>query len=167
MTLSPKAVEAAARAIIKARQEWRDREGPFGVYYLPYSVAGQHAVRDFRPGAEAKIVSRFDTHEEAMAECALLTEQHFLAAALAVDGLCLVPKEPTAKMIAAAFPTEGERSPPDDMKIGAEAILILEGGRDCGSITGPAVIEAASMCKDYRAMLAAASDGDPPRKTEG
>ncbi|WP_416192973.1 hypothetical protein [Nitrobacter sp. TKz-YC01] len=90
-----------------------------------------------------------------------------IESALAVDGLCLVPKEPTAKMIAAAFPTEGERPPPDDMKIGAEAILILEGGRDCGSITGPAVIEAASMCKDYRKMLAAASDGDSPRKTEG
>lgn len=98
MTISPRAIEAAARAIIKARQEWRDREGPFGVYYLPYSVAGQHAVRDFRPGAEAKIVSRFDTHEEAMAECALLTEQHFLAAALAVDGLCLVEANEVEKL---------------------------------------------------------------------
>lgn len=83
-----------------------------------------------------------------------------LTAALAVDGVALVPREPTAKMIAAAFPTEGERPPPADMKIGAEAIMILEGGRDCGSITGPAVIEAASMCKDYRKMIAAASEGE-------
>ena len=89
MTFSPKAIEAAARAVIKTRQEWADREGPFGVYYLSHCGVGQHAVRDFRPGAEAKIVARFDTHEEAMAECALLTEQHFLTAALAVDGVAL------------------------------------------------------------------------------
>lgn len=86
-----------------------------------------------------------------------------LSAALAVDGLCLVPCEPTAKVIAAAFPTEGERPPPGDMKIGAEAIMILEGGRDCGSITGLAVVEAASMCRDYRNLVAAASTGDSPR----
>lgn len=101
------------------------------------------------------ITGDHDTAEQAMRSA--------LTAALAVDGLCLVPKEPTAKMIAAAFPTEGERPPPDDMKIGAEAILILEGGDDFGSITGPAVIEAASMCKDYRAMVAAASDGEERR----
>jgi len=77
-------------------------------------------------------------------------------AALAAEGMVLAPKEPTAKMIAAAFPTtDRDVSSRDDLKIGAEAIMILEGGRDCGSITGPAVREAASMCKDYRAMLSA------------
>lgn len=127
MTLSPRAIEDAVKAIDKL---------------------------DHR-----KAISMADLTRQ-IAEAAITA----YLTALAVDGLCLVPKEPTAKMIAAAFPTEGERPPPDDMKIGAEAILILEGGRDCGSITGPAVIEAASMCKDYRAMLAAASDGDPPRQ---
>lgn len=146
MTISPRAIEAAARAIIKARQEWSKREGPFGVYYLPYSVAGQHAVRDFRPGAEAKIVSRFDTHEEAMAECALLTEQHFLAAALAVDGLCLVPSNILAEL----------RKRDDTIKqIGPRGEELTE--RVIAN-------ECANAWPIVSAMLAAASTGDSPRQ---
>lgn len=122
MTISPRAIEAAARAIFAAR------------------------------GWPLAIHPAFEHEQEEWMACA----QAAITAALAVGGLCLVPREPTAQMIAAAFPTEGERPPPDDMKIGAAAIMILEGGRDCGPITGQAVIEAASMCKDYRKMIAAA-----------
>lgn len=138
MTFSPKAIEAAARALCVQSGDDPDK--------LTYAHAMQCTGHDREPKFTWQYWMPF-------AEAAL-------AAALAVDGVALVPREPTAKMIAAAFPTEGERPPPADMKIGAEAIMILEGGRDCGSITGPAVIEAASMCKDYRKMIAAASEGE-------
>lgn len=64
-----------------------------------------------------------------------------LTAALAVDGLCLVPKEPTRSMYEAAYAinggkwTDSEYEPPP---------------KDC-----------------WAAMLAAASTGDSPRQTEG
>lgn len=77
MTFSPKAIEAAARAL-------RERD-----------MAGRLTIRwECLPsGKKRKWIDR---------------AQAALHAALAVDGLALVPKEPTAKMIAAAFPTEGE-----------------------------------------------------------
>lgn len=139
MTISQRAIEAAAEAL-------RERDMA-GRITMPWSSIPKSQRK--------KWIERAGT---------ALTAYH---AALAVDGLCLVPKEPTAKMIAAAFPTEGERPPPEDMKIGAAAIMILEGWRDCGSITSLAVVEAASMCKDYRNLVAAASTGDSPSQREG
>lgn len=76
MTFSPRAIEAAARAIALADLDEQTRE----------SINLE------------KHMSFVRAHYEELAQAAI-------TAALAVDGLCLVPKEPTAKMIAAAFPT--------------------------------------------------------------
>lgn len=76
------------------------------------------------------------------------------------EGWVMVPKEASARIIAAAFPsTDRDVLSGDDLKTGAAAIMILEGPADLGAITGPAVKEAAAMCKDYRTMLAAAQNG--------
>lgn len=84
------------------------------------------------------------------------------------EGRVMVPTNATAQMIAAAFPsTDRDVLSSEDLKTGAAAIMILEGPADLGAITGPAVKEAAAMCKDYRSMLAAAQNGGdlpaPPR----
>lgn len=72
-----------------------------------------------------------------------------------------MPCEATPEMIAAAFPaTDRDILSHDDLKAGAAAIMILEGVADLGSITGPAVREAASMRKDYRAMINAAQPAE-------
>jgi hypothetical protein len=76
------------------------------------------------------------------------------------EGWVMVPTNATAQMIAAAFPsTDRDVLSSEDLKTGAAAIMILEGPADLGAITGPAVKEAAAMCKDYRTMLAAAQNG--------
>lgn len=76
-----------------------------------------------------------------------------IEAAIEIAGYVVVPKEPTAQMLAMALPTASDPSH-DDKKIGAAAVLLLSGGRvipneDAG------VEAAAQMARDYRAMLAA------------
>ena len=102
MTLSPRAVEAAARAAYHATPRNK-----------PYDILTLHKKNLYRAEAEAA-----------------------LTAALAVDGLCLAPKEPTMAMLYA-----GERAWINDPLKRSSTL--------------------------YRSMIAAASDGDSPRKTEG
>lgn len=71
--------------------------------------------------------------------CAEDAMRSAIAAALAVDGLCLVPKEPTDKM----------------REVGARM------STSCCAANGCIVGDV------YRAMLAAASTGDSPRQREG
>src|SRR5687768_4722557 len=84
--MTTKAIEAGARASLAALKEWDDLEGPLGVYDLGYHakevVVDPHAVRDFRPGENGRIVARFATHEEAMAEYELLTAKHYAKACI-------------------------------------------------------------------------------------
>lgn len=110
MTLSQRAVEAAARAIAEARSR----------------ITG---------GTANPIPSDF-IHAEAAIE-----------AALAVDGLCLVPKEPTEAMIEAG----------DDL-------IPISRCTETYRMSGAAYPE-----DIYRAMIGAASDGEdsPPAGTEG
>ena len=77
MTLSPRAIEAAARAIYEARN---------GKGCKPWSLQPKSHKEPYISDARAA-----------------------LTAALAVDGLCLVPKEPSVAMLAA-----GERAWIDD-----------------------------------------------------
>lgn len=107
MTLSQRAVEAAARAIAETRG---------AIWTRP-----DHTVS-----------ATFD-HDAAKAA---------LSAALAVDGLCLVPKEPTWAMQIA----------------GRDAILAEDDDLDLSTDDARAA---------YKAMLAAASTGDSTRQTEG
>lgn len=106
MTLSQRAVEAAARAIFAARG-W-----PLAIH-----PAFEHEQEDWMACAEAALAAYL--------------------AALAVDGMCLVPKEPTAKMLGRGAIAQFEAEP--NMKVEAT----------------------------WTAMLAAASTGDSPRQREG
>jgi hypothetical protein len=137
--MTTKAIEAGARASLAALKEWDDLEGPLGVYDLGYHakevVVDPHAVRDFRPGENGRIVARFATHEEAMAEYELLTAKHYakacieaaiasgelvpasavaaerercLRAARASLEYVLVPREPTEAMLDAYWHQAGE-----------------------------------------------------------
>lgn len=106
MTLSPRAVEAAVKAMKALEDEaTADPENIFGA--------------DLTSLAKAAIT-----------------------AALAVDGLCLVPKEPTWAMQIA----------------GRDAILAEDDDLDLSTDDARAA---------YKAMIAAASTGDSPRQGDG
>lgn len=117
MTLSPRAVEAAARAIAETR----------GAIWT-------------RPDHTVSATFDYDAAKAA------------LTAALAVDGLCLVPKEPTSRMLCAAVPFPHllvkEKNDPQYTKH-MEAACLVE--RDASR-------------QVWLTMLAAASTGDSPRE---
>lgn len=116
---------------------------------LKWMHGAQAEFEQWAPGIKAGLI-------EQTQECITAYEAHLKA-----EGFVVAPVEATAQMLAAAFPTDGRDDiSTDDLKVGAEAILILEGAADLGSITGPAVREAAAMRKDYRAMLSAATTGE-------
>lgn len=79
--------------------------------------------------------------------------------AIAAAGCAVVPAAATEAMVARALPVAAD--PTDaDKRIGAGACLLLSGGRHVPG-EGDAVIVAAEMARDFRAMLAASPYASP------
>jgi hypothetical protein len=76
------------------------------------------------------------------------------AKALEAFGYCIVPKESTKEMLAAALPCADADYTEQDKKIGAAASLLLTGARNIPQ-EGDAVYAAAGLARDYRMLIAA------------
>jgi hypothetical protein len=132
MTFSPRAIEAAARALYEqssGRTDWDDAAAVDKQYADGLELLPKGYWRD-----QARVA---------------------LSAALAVDGLALVPVEPSAEMLCAAVPFPlllvKERNDPQYTK----------------NMEAACLVERAVARQVYRTMLAAASDREerrPPPK---